>query len=110
MSDALPPFSRTHRPLPAATVSDARPIVFVLVHKLGICKGVLRALPTQVLSQRSVGHGRVSMTWLIYLTVCKFRIVVETRGNRARIVRNRCVPVCEYRAGYFGLGLAQLQD
>ncbi len=26
-----------------------------------------------------------------------------------RIVRNRCVPVCGCRAGYFGLGLAQLE-
>ncbi len=45
---------------------------------------------------------------LSYLTVNKFRIVVETRLNRLRIVRNRCVPVCGYRAGYFKLGLAQL--
>ncbi len=37
----------------------------------------------------------------------KFRIVVETPGNRPRIVRNRRLPVCGYRAGYFGLGLAQ---
>ena len=29
--------------------------------------------------------------------------------NRARIVRNRCVPVCGYRAGDLGLGLAQLE-
>ncbi len=28
--------------------------------------------------------------------------------NRPRIVRNRCVPVCGSRAGYCGLGLAQL--
>ncbi len=44
-----------------------------------------------------------------YLTVHKFRIVVEARGNWPRIVRNRCVPVSGYRAGYFGLGLAQLE-
>ncbi len=43
---------------------------------------------------------------LSYLTVSKFRIVVEARRNRLRIVRNRCVPVC---AGYFGFGLAQLE-
>ncbi len=36
----------------------------------------------------------------------KFRMDVETRRNRARIVRNRCVPVCGHCAGYFGLGLA----
>ncbi len=35
----------------------------------------------------------------------KVRIIVETRRDRPRIVRNRCVPVCGYRAGYFGLGL-----
>ncbi len=38
----------------------------------------------------------------------KFRIGVETLRNRAKIVRNRSVPVCGYNAGYFGLGLAQL--
>ncbi len=38
----------------------------------------------------------------------QFRIVVETRGSRPRIVQNRCVLVRGYRAGYFGLGLAQL--
>jgi hypothetical protein len=38
----------------------------------------------------------------------KVRLVVETRRNRPRIVRNRCVPVCGHRAGYSGLGLAQL--
>ncbi len=27
--------------------------------------------------------------------------------HTARIVRNRCVPVCGYRAGYFGFDLAQ---
>ncbi len=37
-----------------------------------------------------------------------FGIMVETCQNRARIVRNRCVPVCGYHAGYSGLGLAQL--
>ena len=47
-------------------------------------------------------------TRLSYLTVYKFRIVVETRRNRPRIVRTRCVTVCGYRAGYCGLGLAQL--
>jgi hypothetical protein len=41
-------------------------------------------------------------------TVVRFRIVVETRPNRPRIVRNRSVPVGVYSAGYFGLGLAQL--
>ncbi len=43
-----------------------------------------------------------------YLAVYKFRIVVETRRNRPKIVRNRCVPLCGYHAGYFGLGLASL--
>ncbi len=43
-----------------------------------------------------------------YLTVLKLRIVFETRRNRPRIVRNPCVPVCGYHAGYFGLGWAQL--
>ena len=43
---------------------------------------------------------------LNYLTVYKFRIVVETLLYRARIVRTRCVPVCGHRAGYFGRGLA----
>ncbi len=38
----------------------------------------------------------------------KNRIVIEAPRNRARIVRNRCVPVCGHRVGYFGLGLAQL--
>ena len=38
----------------------------------------------------------------------KCRIIVETRRNRAKIVRNRCAPVCGYRARYFGLGSAQL--
>ncbi len=28
----------------------------------------------------------------------------RTPRNRPRIVRNLCVPVCGYRAGYFGLG------
>ena len=46
---------------------------------------------------------------LSYLTVQKFRTVVETRRNRPRIVRTRCVPVCGHRAVYFGLGLALLQ-
>ncbi len=35
---------------------------------------------------------------LDYLTVKKFRIVVETSRKQSRIVRNRCVPVCGYRA------------
>jgi hypothetical protein len=52
---------------------------------------------------------RVYPCRLSYLAVEKFRIVVETRRKRPRIVRNRCVPVCGYRAGHFGLGLAQLQ-
>ncbi len=30
------------------------------------------------------------------------------RRSRARIARNRCVPVCGHGAGYFGLGLASL--
>ncbi len=47
-------------------------------------------------------------TRLRYLTVEKFRIVVETHRNRPIIVRNLFVPVCEYRVGYLGLGLAQL--
>ncbi len=47
-------------------------------------------------------------TRLSYLTVNKFRTVVETRRNRARIVRNRCVPVCGHRAVYFGLGFVPL--
>ncbi len=38
----------------------------------------------------------------------KFQIVVETLRNWARIVRNRCVPVCGHRAGQLGLGLALL--
>ena len=46
---------------------------------------------------------------LTYLTVQKFRVVVETRRNRAIIVRNRCVPVCGHRARYLGLGVAHLQ-
>ena len=37
-----------------------------------------------------------------YLTVLKFRIVVEAYRNRPRIVRNHGVPVCRYRAVYFG--------
>ncbi len=37
-----------------------------------------------------------------------FRIVVETRRNRPRVVRNRCVPVCAHRSKYVELGLAQL--
>ena len=42
-------------------------------------------------------------------SLCTYvRSAVETRGHRSRIVRNRCVPVCGYRAGYFWLGLAQL--
>ncbi len=45
---------------------------------------------------------------LSYLTVYKSRIVVETHRNRPIIVRSRCVPVCGYRAGYFGLGVTQL--
>ncbi len=43
-----------------------------------------------------------------YLAVSRLRIVVKTRLNRARIVRNPCAPVCGYRAGYLGLGLALL--
>ena len=35
-------------------------------------------------------------------------ITVETRRYRVRSFRNRCVPVCGYRAGNFVLGLAQL--
>ena len=38
----------------------------------------------------------------------KNRIVVEAHRNRPIILRSRCVPVCGYRAGYFGFGLAQL--
>ncbi len=49
-----------------------------------------------------------ALAGLSYLTVEKFRIVVETRRNRFRIVWNRWVPLCGRRAGYFGLGLAQL--
>ena len=48
------------------------------------------------------------MSRLSYLTVYKFRIVVETRRNRPRMFRDRWVPVCGYSAGYLGLGLAQL--
>ncbi len=44
-----------------------------------------------------------------YLTVHKFRIFVETYRNRPRIDRNRCLPICAYRAGYFELDLAQLK-
>jgi hypothetical protein len=44
------------------------------------------------------------MSRLSYPTVSKFRIVQETRRNRAIIVRNRCVPVSGYRARYYGLG------
>ncbi len=40
---------------------------------------------------------------LSHLTKNKNGIVVETRRNRPRIVRNRFVPVCGYRAGYLGL-------
>jgi hypothetical protein len=55
-----------------------------------------------------MGFRAVSVTRLSYLSVYKFRIVIETRRNRPRIVRNRCVPVCGHRAGYFGLGFAEL--
>jgi hypothetical protein len=51
----------------------------------------------------------LALTRLCYLTVQKFRIVVETRRSRPMIIRNPCVPVCGYRAGYFGLGLAHLE-
>ncbi len=34
---------------------------------------------------------------------------IQTRRNRPIIVRTRCLPVSGDRAGYFGLGLAQLQ-
>ncbi len=44
---------------------------------------------------------------LSFLALSKFRIVVETRRNRPSIVRNRRVPVCGHRAGYFRFGLAQ---
>ncbi len=47
---------------------------------------------------------------LSYLTIFVFRIVVETRRDRPRIARNRCVPVRGYRAGYFGLGLASFRS
>ncbi len=45
---------------------------------------------------------------LSYLTVYKFRIVVEARRKRARIVRNLCAPVCGHRSWSFGRGSAQL--
>ncbi len=48
------------------------------------------------------------MIRLSYLTCGKFRIVVETRRHRHIIVRNRYVTVCGGRAGYLGLGAAQL--
>ncbi len=38
-----------------------------------------------------------------------YQFVVETRRNEPRLVRNLCVPVCGYRAGYFGLGFASLE-
>jgi hypothetical protein len=60
--------------------------------------GLRPALPLVVLSS--------SFTRLSYLTVNKFRMAVEARPNRARIVRNRCAPVCGHRAVYFALGLA----
>ncbi len=45
----------------------------------------------------------------VWVTVEKFRIVVETFRNRTNIARARCVPVCGYRVGYVGLGLAKLE-
>ena len=48
-------------------------------------------------------------SWPKYVTVFKNRIVVEALRNGPRIFRNRCVPVCGYRAVYFGLRLAELQ-
>ncbi len=63
------------------------------------------SLPFEPLVERSGAGERQQLS---YLTVEKFRVVVETRRNRHRIVRNRGVSVCGYRAGSFGLGLAQL--
>ncbi len=45
---------------------------------------------------------------LTYLRVQKPRPAVEAGRNRDRIVRNRRVPACGHRPGYFGLGLAWL--
>ncbi len=56
-----------------------------------------------------VTHGASDPRGLSYLTGNKFWIAVETRRNRFMIVPNRCVPVCGYDAGYFGLGLASLK-
>ncbi len=65
---------------------------------------------TRGIRDMSLSGSRVypGLSRLGYLTVHKFRIVVETRRNLARIVRTRCAPVRGYRAEYFGLSLAQL--
>ncbi len=93
------------------------------IHRSRACGGLVGSMQHQYVGARHQDPPRfvdarsgnvrnmcasVSWTRLSYLTVQKFHIVVETRRNLARIVRNRCVPVCGQRAGYFGLCLAQL--
>ena len=63
--------------------------------------GVVASVPQASKKTRS------QKTALASAELCKFRIVVGTRRNRSRIVRNRCVSVCGCR-GFLGLGLAQL--
>ena len=68
---------------------------------------VLRAL-LMIIIRLNGRRQNEPQTRLSYFTVRKFQIVVETRRNRPRIVRNRCAPGWGYRTGCFGFGLAQL--
>ncbi len=70
-------------------------------HGISQRKKTCKTDPVHNLTSAELSHA--------YLTLDKFRIIVETRRNRARIGRTRCVPVCGYRAGYAGLGLAYFQ-